>query len=143
MLLRTLLTIAAIIFATLGPVRAGGIGDADRSAIQEIIAGQLTAFGADDGGKAYGYASPTIQLIFPNSEAFMAMVRQGYPQVYRPQRYGFGRIEEGATGMPAQHVIIVGPDGKTYEAVYTMQRQPDGSWKINGCTMALLSGVNA
>ena len=30
-------------------------------------------------------------------------------------------------------VYVVGPDGKPALAVYEMQRQPDGSWRINGC----------
>ena len=31
-----------------------------------------------------------------------------------------------------QEVLFVGPDGKPVIAVYTMQQQTDGSWKING-----------
>ena len=29
----------------------------------------------------------------------------------------------------------VWPDGKSYVAVYSLQRQPDGTWKINGCVI--------
>jgi hypothetical protein len=30
-------------------------------------------------------------------------------------------------------VFVVGPDGLSYLAYYTMERQADGSWRINGC----------
>ena len=36
-------------------------------------------------------------------------------------------------GVPAQRVLVVGPDGVPVIAVYPMQRMPDGSWLINGC----------
>ena len=38
-------------------------------------------------------------------------------------------------------VFLVGPDGKSYVALYTLQRQPDGSWRINGCTLIEDSGA--
>ena len=31
--------------------------------------------------------------------------------------------------------VILGPDGKDYEAVYTLERQPDGTFKITGCSL--------
>jgi hypothetical protein len=34
-----------------------------------------------------------------------------------------------------QQVYMVGPDGVAVIADYAMQKQPDGSWKINGCSI--------
>jgi hypothetical protein len=134
--------IALLMLLVAGPAMAGDVSDADRGAIDTVIANQIAAFRQDDGAKAYAYASPTIQRLFPTPESFMAMVRQGYPQVYRPQKYNFAAIGEDQLGRPQQHVVIVGPDGKTYEAVYSMQRQPDGTWKIDGCVIAEIQGTN-
>ena len=41
----------------------------------------------------------------------------------------FGDIYRG------KRVLVTGPDGKQWIAEYTLQRQPDGSWKINGCKL--------
>ena len=59
----------------------------------------------------------------------MAMVRGGYQPVYRPQSVEFldARVIDGRTG---QAVRFVGPDGRAVIALYTMERQPDGSWRI-------------
>ena len=35
-----------------------------------------------------------------------------------------------------------GPDGQTYEAIYTMERQPDGTWQINGCAIVRAPDVS-
>ena len=114
---------------------AQSLSDADRSTFQSIITGQIEAFRADDGAAAYGYAAPLIRRIFPNPDAFMGMVRKSYQPVYRPQSYRFGGASFSASGRPIQRVMLVGPDGLSYEAVYTFEQQRDGSWQINGCAI--------
>ena len=119
------------------------IGPADKTEFQRIIAGQITAFRADDGPAAYDFAAPVIKNIFPSPETFMAMVKQGYPQVYRPNSFKFDEVSADSAGRPTQRVTIVGPDGKTYQALYTMEKQPDGTWRIAACTIIQIPGVDA
>ena len=59
------------------PAAAGDGAAGDPSAIHSIIQSQIDAFQQDDGAAAYGFASPTIQQIFPSVGAFMDMVRNG------------------------------------------------------------------
>ena len=117
------------------PLRAEALSAEDKAAFQSVITGQIDAFRAEDGARAYSYAAPMIRQIFPNPDLFMNMVRQGYQPVYRPQSFKFGEAGFSASGRPVQRVTVVGPDGLTYEAIYTMERQPDGSWLINGCAI--------
>ena len=68
--------------------------------------------------------------------SFMRMVQTGYRPVYRPREVEFQGIEPGEDGDGlVQHVLLIGPDGQPVEALYLMQRQPDGSWRINGCIL--------
>jgi hypothetical protein len=116
------------------PAAAADIGAGESAAIHSIIQGQIDAFRQDDGAAAYGFASPTIRQIFPSVGAFMDMVRGGYQPVYRPRSLAFGPLTDSPYG-PQQKVFLVGPDGKSWVALYTLQRQPDGTWKINGCVL--------
>jgi hypothetical protein len=116
------------------PAAAQEIAASDSAAIHSVIQGQIGAFQKDDGPAAYGLASPTIQQIFPSVDAFMGMVRGQYQPVYRPRSLAFGPLVDSASG-PQQKVFVVGPDGASYVAVYTLQKQPDGTWKINGCVL--------
>lgn len=102
---------------------------AAQQAILGTIRAQLEAFQRDDGARAFSYATPSLRDLFQTPENFMAMVRGGYQPVYRPQSVEFldARIVEGRTG---QAVRFVGPDGRTVIAIYTMEQQPDGSWRI-------------
>jgi hypothetical protein len=104
----------------------------DAQSVHEVITKQLEAFKQDNGTEAYSYAAPVIQQIFPTQDAFMQMVRQGYPQVYRPRSYVF-TVMEALDDDYAQTVVITDETGKIWNARYSVQRQPDGSWKISGC----------
>ena len=130
---RVFVALAMLALLGLAAVRAD-VADTDRAAIRGIISSQIEAFQRDDGATAYGYASPTIQGLFPSVDQFMAMVRSGYQPVYRPKSVTFGPATETPRG-PEQRVFITGPDGRNWVALYSLQKQPDGSWRINGCTL--------
>jgi len=109
-------------------------GPADAAAIRSVISDQLGAFLRDDQTAAFADASPTIQQIFHDPETFMQMVRSAYQPVYRSSSVAFrelGMVE----GRLVQRVYMVGPDGIAVLADYEMQRQPDGTWRINGCSI--------
>jgi ketosteroid isomerase-like protein len=107
----------------------------DRMSIQSVITAQLEAFQHDDAGAAFEKASPMIQQLFGTPDNFIAMVQKGYPPVYRPRGSSFAGLEDGDDGQLIQKVELTGPDGRDYLALYIMQKQPDGSWKINGCQL--------
>lgn len=111
-------------------------------AIQGVISDQLAAFRRDDAAAAFQDASPFIQSRFQQPDLFLEMVRSGYAPVYRPQQVEFRDLLPAEGGMLEQRVFVMGPDGRGYLAHYQMQRQPDGSWKINGCTLEPLGDQN-
>ena len=108
------------------------VEDADRATIIGVIQGQMAAFRADEAGEAFSYATPGIQRLFGTPERFMAMVRSGYQPVYRPREVEFRELRDTAEG-PVQSVV--GPDGVPVVALYIMQQQADGSWRIAGCVL--------
>lgn len=109
-------------------------GDADQTAIVGVIRKQLDAFQGDRAVEAFGYASPGIQHMFGTPDNFLAMVRQGYPPVYRPRSVDFRELVT-TEGRIVQKVLFIGPDGVPVIAEYFMERQPDGSWRIDGCRL--------
>lgn len=121
--------VALIIGFLLGPVAKAR---ADENAARNVITEQLESFLARDFERAYGYASEDIKRIFPTLDRFMAMVENGYLPVLRPGNYAFGRTETMTDGRIVQEVLIRGPDGTDWTAVYFMELQDDGSWKVDG-----------
>jgi hypothetical protein len=116
--------------------------DADRAAIRSVIEQQFEAFAADDAARAYSFAAPSIQNLFPSQERFMGMVREGYPPVYRHRSVIFGAFKDEPDEV-SQSVYLQDLDGEEWLAVYTLEAQPDGSWKISGCSLERRPGVPA
>lgn len=115
---------------------------ADEAAIRTVIESQIDAFRADDGERAYSYAAPGIREMFGDVGRFMSMVRQGYRPVYRPRDYAFGPLRDTPRG-PEQEVFVTDEAGISWVAVYSLEQQPDGSWKISGCRLVRRPGVSA
>lgn len=115
------------------------VTDTDRVAIRSVIERQLEAFQRDDAIGAFAFASPGIQAQFGTAKNFMAMVRASYQPVYRPRSVVFEDITT-VEGIPAAQVLLLSPDGEPVMALYLMEKQLDGSWKINGCYLVPIKG---
>ncbi|WP_377191189.1 DUF4864 domain-containing protein [Ruegeria meonggei] len=103
---------------------------AQNAEIEANIAAQIQAFEADDFVTAFTFASPNIQRMFQSPKNFGAMVRNGYPMVWRPADVRFLELREVA-GMLWQKVMIVDGDGRVHILDYQMV-QLENRWKING-----------
>ena len=125
------------------PARAApgteAVAAAEARAVRSVVAAQLDAFANDDAARAFSYAAPGIQAMFQTPERFVAMVRAGYPVVYRaagatflvPQRLGDDIV---------QGVHLSDADGGVWLATYRLERQRDGAWRIKGCDVQRASG---
>lgn len=118
------------------------VPDADTNATRQVITEQIEAFKAGDGAKAYSYAAPSIKQVFTTVDIFMNMVQSGYMPLYKPESYVFGR-NAMISGQVHQEVIVTDPQGKQWQAVYTLVRQEDGSWKVTGVKLDPYKGVSA
>ena len=135
--MRALVLLVALLIGLGAPACAAD----DVAAAQSVIRSQEQAFSRDDSAAAYSHAAPAIQGIFPDAETFMAMVRNSYAPVYRHKSFEFGEAR-AADGKIAQRVHILDAEGVPWEALYTLELQPDGSLKITGC-MLLKAGQAA
>jgi Domain of unknown function (DUF4864) len=128
--MRAFILLAALLLGLAAPVRAAD----DVATAQGVIRSQVEAFSRDDAVTAYSYASPAIQNMFPQADIFLAMVRRSYAPVYRHKSFEFGEAR-AMDGKIAQVVHIVDADGVPWEALYTLELEPDGNVKISGCVL--------
>lgn len=106
----------------------------DVATAQNVIRSQEQALGHDDAAAAYSYAAPAIRQLFPQADLFLFMVQNSYAPIYRHKSFEFGEAR-AADGKIAQRVHIVDANGEAWEALYTLEAQPDGSLKITGCSL--------
>ena len=105
---RSLALAAGLLAMLSGPLLAGEkpLDPADGAAIRGVIERQLDAFRTDNSREAFAYGS--------------------YVRRYVPE---LAAVE----GRWTQRVLVVGPDGVPVMVQYVMEKQPDGSWRIDGC----------
>ncbi len=109
-------------------------GAAEQGEIRRVISAQIEAFRHDDGDAAIRFAAPNIKARFGDGPHFLAMVRQVYPSVYRPRSFQFLSLTPDHAVM-VQKVALIGPDGVPALALYSMEHEADGSWRIAGCSL--------
>ena len=132
---RAIVALAIALAATLVPAQGPTHPAADWDRIRGVVAAQREALVAGDGERAFAFATPALRRQYGGAEAFMRMVRSGY-QALVDARYVElleGAVIEGSTIQPLRLVM---PDGAVLVALYTMERQRDGSWRIAGCVIA-------
>jgi Domain of unknown function (DUF4864) len=111
------------------------LAKADWQAIRKVISQQLAALRAGDSGRAFSYASPGIQAQFGDADSFMAMVRGAYSPLLVAR---YTEFLEGAVidGIVIQPLRLIAPDNTVQVALYTLEKQGRGHWRINGCRLA-------
>ena len=138
----TLLRTLCLLLVAILPLQAqsqGAVSPSDARAVRAVIEAQLDAFRKDDGERAFALATVAIRDVFGTAQKFMEMVRKSYPVVYRPNSVLFETpvLVEGEVVQP---VRMTDGEGRGWVALYPMQRQPDGSWRTNGCQLSHLCG---
>ena len=118
---------------------AAEVGAPQAKQMQAVIQAQLDAFAADDAKRAFSFAAPKVREVFGTPDRFIAMVRTGYPVVYRPAAVAFFKPQtrEGAF---IQRVQLTDQNGGVWLATYQLERQRDRSWRIAGCEVVPSEG---
>jgi len=128
----------ALLALWLGPLAMAADPKVTKSewrSIRTIISRQLAALKAGDASKAFAYASPGIRAQFGDAQNFMAMVRSAYTPLLDAR---YTEFLEGAVidGLVVQPLRLIGPDDTVLVALYTLEKQEDGNWRIASCMLA-------
>ena len=129
-----LLVAICLISGMAGAATALELSIAEEVKIRAVVQAQLDALAVDDADRAFSFAAPSIRKMLGNAENFLAMVRSSYPVVHRPASVAFlkprlqGKEVIQATQMTDAH-------GEAWLAIYSLQRQPDRSWRISACVV--------
>lgn len=100
-----------------------------KAALEAIVSAQLTAWRENRPADAYACASASIRAQFP-LEAFVVMVRRGYPEIASNRRAEFSQAQDnGTTGELS--VRVTPSEGSPVRYRYLLVREGAG-WRING-----------
>ena len=134
--------LAAVVFP---PWMAQGMADpvaqADVASIQGAILGQLHALSEDDATRAFELSSPSIRSQMGDADNFLRIIKEEYSPIYRHLVVIFSAPELlGDTII--QIVRLTDRENRVWLAIYSMERDTSGSWKIDGCQLLETSSVS-
>jgi hypothetical protein len=111
------------------------LSTAEWTAIKRIIGDQLAALRSGDAARAFSFASTGIRDQFDDAPTFLLMVQQRYGVLLRARYTEFleGAVIDGHTIQPLRLVMS---DDTVLVALYEMQRDEHGAWRIAGCIIA-------
>ena len=111
------------------------LAEAEWQAIQRTIADQLAALRGGDATRAFSFASAGIRAQFGDADIFLGMVRASYAALLDARYTEFleGAVIDGHTIQPLR---LVGNDETVLVALYEMERDERGGWRIAGCIIA-------
>lgn len=139
--MKRMLAVACLIVGLASPGWGGGaavaddgISAADALAIHVAVQSQLDAFAQDDAAGAFELATADTQTRIGSPDRFLLLVKTHYNPIYRNRSALFSNPELIA-GETIQVVRLTDGDNKVWLAVYRMQWEPNGAWKIDGCQL--------
>lgn len=124
-----------------GDAMAAGMSPADEKAIHTVVQSQLDALAEDDAASAFALATPATRVQFGSPDNFLHIVKQHYNPMYS-HRLALFSDPEVIDGTPIQIVRLTDRDSRVWLAVYKMQRDNDGSWKIDGCQLLETTSIS-
>ena len=105
--------------------------------IRDVIRQQIEAFKRNEISAAFDLATPEIQDQFRTSDIFFQMVIKNYAVILTHKTWNFGNLTKIRNKEYIQTVNFYEKDGRVIKALYVMEQQPEGTWRIGGCKLIL------
>ncbi len=103
-------------------------------AVRATVQAQLADLAAGRAAQAFSHATPAIRQQFGDATRFMAMVESAYPMLLDPANLAFLQPTRQASAV-LQRVQVQDRQGRSWMALYQLEQQPDGRWRIAGCVV--------
>lgn len=120
------------------PARAGAALAAHDLEIRTVILAQVMAFRQRDDAAAFAQTSPDIRARYTTPQSFRKMMKTHYRPVTSARHISFVGAsfpDKNIKRTRQQLVYLVDERGRTVQARYHLQKQPDGNWRISGCRL--------
>lgn len=117
------------------------ITTADAIAIHQVVQSQLDALSNDDAASAFDLATSEKRMLIGSPDNFLRLIREEYNPIYRYQRAIFSRPEV-VDGDAAQMVRVTDGYGRVWVAIFWMQQENDGNWRIDGCQLLETASIS-
>jgi hypothetical protein len=103
-------------------------------AVMLVVQSQLLAFAEDDAETAFSLATESTQSLARTPNDFLKVIKQRFTPIYRHRNAVFSEPEI-IEGHALQVVQLIDHDNLVWIAIYEVEREADGTWKVDGCQL--------
>lgn len=121
--------------------QAAPVDSDDAQAIRETVRSQLDAFAGDDAAAAFELATTSVRTLFGDADRLLQTIKRQFPPVYRHRDVVFS-APEIIGGRALQLVRLTDADCQVWVAVFVMQQETSGTWRIDGCRLVKTNSVS-
>lgn len=136
-----IILLATIVFSPNLTANAKPLPNDDARSIQAAVRGQLQALAQDDAESAFALSTPSIRSQMGSPENFLRVIKEEYSPMYRHLIVIFSAPENLGDSI-IQIVRLTDRESRVWMAIYSMQRDAVGSWKIDGCQLLETDSVS-
>ncbi len=103
-------------------------------AVTQVVQSQLSAFAEGDAEKAFSLATAATQSLAGTPGELMRVIKHRFAPIYRHRQALFSEPEIiGTHGL--QVVQLIDHDNLVWIAIYQVEHEADGTWKVDGCQL--------
>lgn len=126
--------LAAVVGFSAGHAEAEDGAANSAQAITGVVRLQLEAFADDDAEKAFSLSTETTRNLAGTPNEFMQVIRRKFTPIYRHRQAFFSEPE--IIGPHALQVVqLIDHDNLIWIAIYQVEQETDGAWRIDGCQL--------
>lgn len=114
--------------------RGTNVKPADADAIHAVVQQQLNALLIDDETGAFEVTSVEARAFFGSASNFLRAMKTYYRPIYRHRIAQFS-VARTMGNIALQPVRVTANDSRVWIAIYRMERDDGGAWKIDGCQL--------
>ncbi|MES2536040.1 MAG: DUF4864 domain-containing protein [Pseudomonadota bacterium] len=143
---RRVIVMLSLLMGLLAPLATCGasaeeVAAPDAQEIHALVQEQLEAFANDDAEKAFDLTTDSAREQLGSADDFLLMIKTEYPAIYRHRRALFS-VAESVAGNTFQIVRLTDGENNVWLAIYQVERESNGRWKIDGCILVATSSVS-
>ncbi len=113
---------------------AADLDQSEMAAIQGVVQLQINALAKDDADSAFALTTADTRNRLGTADNFLRLIKEQYDPVYR-HRLALFSVPQVVNGKTYQVVRLTDLNSHVWVAIYLMNKDTDGAWKIDGCQL--------
>ncbi|MDQ9171671.1 DUF4864 domain-containing protein [Oxalobacteraceae bacterium R-40] len=103
-------------------------------AVTQVVRSQLNAFAEDDAETAFKLSTASTRQLIGTPDGLLSVIKHKFTPIYRHRKAMFSEPEI-INRSALQIVHLTDADNLVWIAIYQVEQEADGIWRVDGCQL--------